>query len=176
MTPATVSKRGAAIAAASIVRAIAAAIGLTLAAACTPGGSAPAAGSGGTVPTTGKIVTVDVSLTLYPRMDTSVGSGLGYSPESTHVNVGDSIVFVNLDSFANTATLILGAQSFPQLSPLSTSATTRSGGLLSQPWSTGALTQAGSTSQPILVDRAGVYLYGCFYHYDGGMRAAIIAQ
>lgn len=155
----------------------AAAIALAMiAAACTPGGAGSLAGSGGTAPTTGKIVKVDVSLTLYPRMDTPAGSGLGYSPEITYVDVGDSVVFVNLDSFANTATFIPDAQTFPELSPLSTNATSRSGGIISQPWSSGALVQAGAQSQPILVDRPGVFLYGCFYHYDGGMRGEIVAE
>jgi len=146
-----------------------------LATACTPGGTGGTA-SGGVLGSTGSVVRIDVSLTLYPAVQTPAGSALGYSPEITNVNVGDSIVFVNQDDFGNTATLIPGASTFPSLSPLTVSATSQSGNTLSQPWSSGALTQTGATSQPIAVDKAGVYLYGCFYHYDGRMRGEIVAQ
>jgi plastocyanin len=145
-----------------------------LAAACTPGG-APSMGGSGALPS-GNVVRIDVSLTLFPAVQTSAGSALGYSPEVTDVNVGDRIVFVNDDNFGNTATLIPGASTFPANSPLGASATSQSGATLSQPWSSGALTQAGATSQAIIVDRPGTYLYGCFFHYDGRMRGEIVAQ
>ena len=48
--------------------------------------------------------------------------------------------------------------------------TTLSGG-----FSSGAL-QPGSSSQTITADRAGTYLFGCFFHYGAPMRAAIVAQ
>lgn len=146
-----------------------------LATACTPGG-AGSSGSSGTVPTTGNVVRINVSLTLYPQTQTPAGTALGYSPEVTDVNVGDSIVFVNEDDFANTATLIPNDTTYPSDSPFGVSATSKSGAALSQPWSSGALTQAGSSSQSIAVDKPGTYIYGCFYHYEGGMRGEIVAQ
>jgi len=152
-------------------------VALALAAtACTPGGISGASSGGGSGPSGGQLVKIDVSLTLYPRVSTPGGSALGYNPEVANVNVGDRIEFVNGDSFANTATLIPNQTTFPVTSPLGASATSQSGATLSQPWSSGALTQSGSTSQAIAVDRPGVYLYGCFYHYDGGMRGEIVAQ
>jgi plastocyanin len=36
--------------------------------------------------------------------------------------------------------------------------------------------QASQTSQTITVDAPGTYLFGCYFHYSGGMRAAIVAQ
>jgi plastocyanin len=36
--------------------------------------------------------------------------------------------------------------------------------------------QAGSGSQTVAADKAGTYLYGCFYHYGAPMRGAIVAQ
>jgi plastocyanin len=148
---------------------------LALVSACTPGG-AGLGGGGGTVPITGKIVTINVSLTLYSLTQTPAGPALGYSPEVTSVNVGDGIKFFNQDSFSNTATLIPNATTYPAASPFGFSATKQSGNALSRGWSSGALTQSGSTSQTIAVDQAGTFLYGCFFHYSGGMRGEIIAK
>ena len=145
--------------------------------ACTPGGAGLTGSGGGTIPVTGKTVTVNVSLVLYPLVQTPAGQALGYSPEVTDVNVGDGIVFVNQDNFPNTATLIPNATRYPAAKPWGISVTTQSQNrLLSKPWSSGALTAAGSRSQTIVVDQAGTYLYGCFYHYTGAMRGEIVAQ
>ena len=143
---------------------------------CTFGGAGSSSVAGVGDATGGSLVRIDVSLTLYPRQTIPAGSALGYSPEVTDVRVGDRIVFVNDDSFGNTATSIPNATTFPTNSPLVASATSQSGATLSGSWSSGALTQSGSTSQQIAVDRPGTYLYGCFYHYDGGMRGEIVAQ
>lgn len=129
-------------------------------AACTPGGmlSGNAAGAGA--------ATIDVNLTLHAD---------GYAPDTIAVPVGTSIRFTNSDGFAHTATVIPGATSFPQGSPFSASAQARSGTAISQNWSTGTL-PAGDSSQVILLDRAGTYLYGCFYHYGAPMRGTIVAR
>jgi plastocyanin len=47
--------------------------------------------------------------------------------------------------------------------------------MVSGGFSSGAM-QAGSSSQSITVDRAGTYLFGCFFHYGAPMRGAIVAQ
>jgi len=64
---------------------------------------------------------------------------------------------------------------FPAGSPYSTSAQTQSGNAISQNWSSGTL-PGGASSQTLLVDKAGTYLFGCFYHYGGPMRAEIVAH
>jgi plastocyanin len=131
--------------------------------ACTPGAVAPSAGSGGGG--TG-VTTIDVNLTMHPD---------GYAPDVTTVPVGSSIRFVNSDGFAHTATAIPNATSFPSGSPFSAAALTQSGTAISQSWSSGSLA-AGAASQTILIDRAGTYLFGCFYHYGSPMRGTIVAQ
>lgn len=144
---------------------------------CTPGATGTSSGAGGTVPGTGgRTVVIDVSLTLYPAASLQQGEGGGYAPLVTDVSVGDSIRFTNMDGFANTATAIPAATTFPSGSPLASSAQSQSGATLSQPWSSGTLPQAGSMSQSILVDKAGTYLYGCFFHYGAPMRGVIVAQ
>jgi plastocyanin len=133
-----------------------------LLAACTPGATAtPGASSGGT-----GVTTIDVNLTQHPD---------GYSPDVTTVPVGSAIRFVNSDGFAHTATAIPGATSFPAGSPFTGSAQTQSGTAISQAWSSGTLA-AGAASQTITIDRAGTYLFGCFFHYGAPMRGTIIAQ
>ncbi|MGZ3576305.1 MAG: cupredoxin domain-containing protein [Vulcanimicrobiaceae bacterium] len=150
---------------------------LVLCAACTPGASGTGAITGGTVPGVGgKTVVIDVSLTLYQAAQLQQGEGGGYAPLVTSVSVGDNIRFINQDGFSNTATSIPSATTFPSGSPFSTSAQTQSGSALSQPWSSGTLPQSGSASQSILVDKAGTYLYGCFFHYGAPMRGVIVAQ
>lgn len=129
-------------------------------AACTPGaaGMPQGGGAAGT--------TVDVNLTLHAD---------GYLPDTITVHVGSSIRFFNSDGFAHTATLIPGATSFPAGSPFGASAQTRSGSVVSQPWSTGSLSPK-TGSQTITIDAAGTYLFGCFYHYGAPMRGTIVAQ
>jgi plastocyanin len=81
---------------------------------------------------------------------------------------------VNIDSFAHTASSFDGA-AFPAGSPLGGSALNTSGGRLSAAWTSGNLA-AGASSQLLLADKAGTYLYGCFYHYGAPMRGAIVVQ
>jgi plastocyanin len=141
-------------------------------ASCTPGGvlvPPSAAGTGAS------IVTVDVSLTQNPPpIPLPAGTGGGYKPALVNVRVGDSVVFVNTDSFAHTATSIAGA-SFPASSPFTAAALTSSGSQLTHSWSSGSLAP-GARSHPILVDAPGTYFFGCFYHYGAPMRGEIVAQ
>jgi plastocyanin len=140
-------------------------------AACTPGGViATSSGGGGS-----SSVTIDVNLTLNPPpISIPAGTGGGYRPDVVNVMVGQSIVFTNTDSFAHTATSIKGS-TFPSSSPFSVSAQHSSGSSVSTGWSSGTL-NPGASSQPILVDAAGTYFFGCFYHYGAPMRGEIIAH
>lgn len=140
--------------------------------ACTPGGTTPVQ-SGANV---ANVVTIDVSLSAYGAQQTPAGIALGFAPVVTNVSVGSGVRFVNVDNTAHTASMVPGS-TFPATSPLSFSATSPSSvNAVSSPgWSTGTL-QAGTTSQVFLVDRPGLYLYGCFYHYSGLMRGEIVAQ
>ncbi len=154
-------------------RALLAAIALTVAAAaCTPNGVGVAAGGGG-----GGGVThvVDVNLTLNQPATTPYGQSGGMKPPVLDVAVGDRVVFHNSDGFAHTSTSIKGAAAFPAAEPFGISALNQSGTTLSGGWSSGAM-QAGSSSQPVLVDKPGTYLYGCFFHYGAPMRGAIVAR
>jgi plastocyanin len=126
---------------------------------CTFG--APSASSS----TTAGASTIAVNLTTFLQ---------GYSPDVLTVPVGTHIQFTNTDSFAHTATSIAGSV-FPAASPFDGSALTPSGSLLSAPWSSGNLT-AGSTSAVFVADRAGTYLFGCFYHYGHPMQGEIVVQ
>jgi plastocyanin len=147
-------------------------IALLFLVACTNGGTlTPSGGGGGGTQTQ----TVDVNLTLNPSAQTSAGLAGGYSPLVTNVAVGTLLRFHNSDGFSHTATAIPNATTFPAGSPFSASAQTQSGTALSQGWSSGTL-QAGAASQTILVDKAGTYLFGCFFHYGGPMRAVIVAH
>ncbi|HET9394270.1 MAG TPA: plastocyanin/azurin family copper-binding protein [Candidatus Rubrimentiphilum sp.] len=137
--------------------------------ACTNGGQAtPAAGGGGAQ-------IVDVNLTLDGSSQTAAGTAAGYAPATTNVAVGTMLRFVNTDGFAHTATLITGATTFPAGSPFTASAQTQTGSAISQNWSSGTLA-AGASSQTLLVDHAGTYLFGCFFHYGAPMRAVIVAH
>jgi len=140
--------------------------------ACTPGGMIAATGGGGGGTT---VTTIDVNLTLHAD---------GYSPDTVTVPVGSSIRFVNSDGFAHTATLIPGATSFPSGRPnvppwSDGTATSRipsnAAAVVSSTWSSGTL-QAGASSQTILVDAPGTYLFGCYFHYGAPMRGTIVAQ
>lgn len=140
-------------------------------AACTPGAVAPTGGGSGPG---GVTTTIDVNLTQHGVTQTPEGTSQGYAPPVTMVAVGSTIRFVNSDGFSHTATLI-PEPAFPAGSPFTASAQTRSGNTLSQPWSTGTLS-SGAASQTLLVDKAGTYLYGCFFHYGSPMRGVIVAQ
>ena len=151
-----------------------AALGLLTAAslgACTPGGTAPPPGGGGAG------TTIDVNLTLHPPVQTQAGLSGGFSPAVTTVSVGTTIRFINSDGAGvnHTATLSPNASTFPAGSPFGAAALTQNGRALSQPWSSGALV-SGTSSQSIMVDKAGTYLYGCFFHYASPMRGVIVAQ
>jgi len=119
--------------------------------------------------------TIDVNLTLDAPSQTAGGIAGGYAPAVTTVAAGTTLRFVNTDGFAHTATLISGATTFPAGSPFTSSAQTQSGNALSQNWSSGTLA-AGASSQTLVVDRAGTYLFGCFFHYGAPMRAIIVAH
>lgn len=120
-------------------------------------------------------VTIDVNLTLNAPAKTSYGQSGGHAPVVTMVTVGTEIRFVNTDSFTHTATMIPDVQNFPIRSPFGLSALMKHGTNLSGGFSSGAL-QAGSSSETIAADRAGTYLFGCFFHYGAPMRAAIVVQ
>lgn len=137
-------------------------------AACTPGAFGAASGPGDSSAHT---VAIDVDLTLDPDGTTPAGPGGGYKPLVTAVNVGDSIRFTNSDGFNHTATSISGS-TFPSAYPFTGAALTQSGATLSGGFSSGALT-AGSSSQTLLADKTGTYMFGCFYHYGHPMRAVV---
>lgn len=146
-------------------------------AACTPNGIGSIGGGGGG----GVVHTVDLNLTVYQQVtNTPYGQSIAIKPALLNVAVGDSIVFKNADGFNHTSTSIPVADTnnetqFPGKYPFKSSALTQSGATLSGGWSSGAL-QAGATSQTVIADKAGTYLYGCFYHYSANMRGAIVAQ
>ena len=118
--------------------------------------------------------TIDVSLTSAPAAATAYGSGGGYAPLVTTVALGTTVRFLNTDSFGHTASAI-GGTTFPASSPLTGAAQSSSGATLSGGWSSGTL-GAGTASQALLADRAGTYLYGCFFHYGAPMRGAIVVR
>jgi plastocyanin len=136
---------------------------------CTPG--APPAGAGSAAAAT---TTIDVSLTSSTVTATAYGSGGGYAPVVTTVALGSTVRFVNVDSFAHTATS-LGAASFPSASPFGGTALNVTGGTLSGGWSSGTL-GPGTASQALVADQAGTYLYGCFFHYGAPMRGALVVK
>jgi len=161
-----------------MIRALIISASLTLLAACTGGGiSAPSSsGNGMHAPPPATVTTIDVSLLQHSTTNTPYGMSTGYAPPVTTVAVGSMIQFRNSDAFAHTATSIAGAQQFPAADPFSNAALNQAGTTLSGGFSSGAL-GGGASSQMILADRAGVYLFGCFFHYaSAGMRAAIVAQ
>lgn len=150
-----------------MIRRFATLIALALGA-CTAGGiPTSSGGSGG--------ITIDISLTQFAPSQTPYGQSGGFSPPITTVSVGSQIHFVNVDTFAHTATEIPGASSFPSGSPFTQKALTQSGSTLSGGFTSGAL-QPNSSSQTITADQSGTYLFGCFFHYGAPMRAAIVVQ
>jgi plastocyanin len=144
---------------------------------CTPNGtSSVSGGSGGG----GAMHVVDINLTLSQPVSTKYGESGAFTPAILNVKVGDTIVFKNTDSFGHTASIIPVAKTssetkFPSSYPFNGIQQSPSGSTLSGGWTSGVL-QAGSTSQVILADKAGTYLYGCEIHYGAPMRAAIVAQ
>jgi plastocyanin len=136
---------------------------------CTSG--APPAGGGSSAAAT---TVIDVSLTSSPVVATAYGSSTGYAPAVASVSLGTTIQFVNRDTFAHTATSVHGA-TFPVDPGFTSGALNPSGTRLSTGWTSGNLA-AAAVSPPVLADVAGTYLYGCFYHYGGGMHGAIIVH
>lgn len=157
-------------------RTLVAALAIALAS-CTPNGLGSVGGGGGGG---GLTHTVDLNLTVYGQSNTPYGQSVAVKPAVLDVAVGDTIVFHNGDGFAHTSTSIpvpdtTNETLFPSKYPFKSSALSQTGATLSGGWSSGAL-QAGSSSQSVLADKAGTYLYGCFFHYGGNMRGAIVAQ
>ena len=152
-------------------------LSVVLLAGCTYG--APAAGAGSAAPAggttnTATTTTVDVSLTAFATTTTPYGTAGGFAPVVTTVPLGSMVRFVNVDSFAHTASSLSGT-SFPASSPLGASALNGSGATLSGGFTSGTL-GAGTGSQTLLADKAGTYLYGCFFHYGSPMRGAIVVR
>ena len=136
---------------------------------CTPGAQAAGAGSAGAT-----AITIDVSLTSSSVTSSAYGSAAGYRPAVTSVPLNASVRFVNTDSFPHTATSVAGA-AFPADPGFGAGALNVAGDRLSSGWSTGTL-GAGNVSPPLLADRLGTYLFGCFFHYGAPMRAAIVVR
>jgi plastocyanin len=140
---------------------------------CTAGGINSGTGSGASV---SSVTTIDVSIAAFGARSTPAGTGLGYSPDAVTVAVGSGVRFVNVDNTSHTATAIPGASTFPAQSPF-TFAATQPGATddISGNWGAGVL-QPGQASAVFLIDQPGEYLYGCFFHYSGGMRGVIVAK
>jgi plastocyanin len=152
-------------------------LALLFIAAALGGCTAGAPGSGSTssnVATSAATTTIGISLTNSVVVTTAYGTSGGFSPAVMTVAVGTYVRFVNNDSFAHTSTSMRAA-TFPSAEPFDASALTESGTSLSGGWSTGALAP-GHISQPLLADKPGTYLYGCFFHYGAPMRAAIVVH
>jgi plastocyanin len=149
------------------------AVAFVILAGCTPGSFAGLnAGAGVGGPST----TIDVDLTTHPQGTSPAGTAAGYAPLVTMLAVGDSLRFTNSDGFAHTATAIPGnPPTFPAAYPFTSSALISSGATLSSGFSSGNL-QAGATSQVLLADKPGSYVFGCFYHYGAPMRAVIVVH
>jgi plastocyanin len=159
-------------------RAIAVAAATLALGSCTPNGIGVAGSSGGGGGGVNHLV--DVNLTLNQPVSTPYGQSGGMKPPVTDVKVGDTVTFMNSDGFAHTSTSITPAQSknetkFPSAYPFSNKALNQTGSTLSGGWTSGAM-QAGSGSQVVKADKAGTYLFGCFFHYGAPMRGAIVAH
>jgi plastocyanin len=156
-----------------MMRRLASLIAAAILTGCTAGGVPPASGGGAAAT---DVVTIDVSIAAFAAQSTPGGTGLGFEPEVTTISLGEGVRFVNVDNTSHTATAIPGASMFPALSPFSFAATQASAATnLSGSWSAGTL-QPGQSSNVFLADAAGTYLYGCFFHYSGGMRGAIVVK
>jgi plastocyanin len=155
--------RGGAIAASAF-------LSLSFMTSCTAGGISASSGNAG-----GATYTVNVDLTLNQPTGTPYGESGGMKPPVLNVMVGDTIAFMNADSFAHTSSSLGNFTAFPNGSPLTAKAVTQRGSTLSGGWTSGAM-QAGTSSQIVLADQPGTYLYGCYFHYGAPMRGAIVAR
>jgi plastocyanin len=140
---------------------------------CTAGGVFAPTGGGASVTS---VTTIDVSIEAFALESTPLGDARGFSPEVTNVSVGSGVQFVNVDNTEHTATSIPGATTFPATSPFGVSALQPTANVgISGSWGAGAL-QPGQMSQVFVVNQPGTYIYGCFFHYSGGMRGLIVAK
>jgi len=140
---------------------------------CTAGGETPVAAGNASVTS---VTRIDVSIAQFPLVDTPLGASRGYSPEVTNVTVGSGVQFVNVDNTEHTATSIPGTTVFPATSPFGIAALTPSVNIpINGNWSAGGL-EPGQSSQVFLINQPGTYIFGCFFHYSGGMRGEIVAQ
>jgi plastocyanin len=129
---------------------------------------------GGTSGTSAGTTMIDVSLTGSSQVSTPFGTSIGFAPPVSNVSVGTSLQFVNHDTFAHTASSVAGT-TFPANPGFTSSTLNPSGTRLSTGWTSGNLAP-GAASPVVFADLPGTYLYGCFYHYSGGMHAAIIVR
>jgi len=140
---------------------------------CTAGGVNPTSAGSASVT---NVTRIDVSIAAFSLESTPAGDARGFSPELTDVSVGSGVQFVNVDNTTHTATAIVDATTYPTQSPFGIAALQPStSSNLSGSWGAGAL-QAGQMSKVFVVNQAGTYLYGCFFHYSGGMRGEIVAH
>jgi plastocyanin len=146
---------------------------VTSLAGCTAGGiDAGTTGSGAV----SNVTTVDVSIAAFGAQTTPAGTARGFSPAAITIAVGSGVRFVNVDNTTHTVTAIPGASAFPPASPFSASALQPGATSdLSGAWGAGVL-QPGGSSGVFVANAAGTYLYGCFFHYSGGMRGVIVAH
>jgi len=159
-------------------------VALAACTACTPGSfAAPNGGAPGPAPSGASSVTIDANVNSDPGGTVSAGGAAGYNPLTTTVSVGSLIRFTNSDStgFNHTATSIPGT-SFPSSYPTNfgAGALTYNGTATAPPTLSGGFTTGdlspGSTSGPILADKSGTYIFGCFFHYLHPMRAEIVVK
>jgi len=107
----------------------------------------------------------------------STGSTASSAANVVTVTHGSQVVFLNDGSGAPHTASGLGSSGFPgsfdNTGGATLTGTTIDGGTT---WSTGTLNE-GSTSAAFTVGPAGVYYFGCFYHYDSStMRDVIVSQ
>jgi len=179
---------------------IAACLALSLAAGCAGGGGGAygggmggyggGGGGGGALdcsvaPAMGA-VTIDVNLGLSSCNDTTYGLVLGYSTTAdavkSHViklHVGSTVVFTNTGNIAHTAD-DLGTSGFPVSDTVPLAQAKAGTDIGAANFSTGTLNasgMAGSTSPVYNAGVAGIYYFGCNFHYvSNGMRTVIIVS
>ena len=140
---------------------------------CTAGGVYASAGGPSGVTS---VTTVDVSIAAFGTQTTPAGASLGFSPAVVTIPVGSGVRFVNVDNTNHTVTAIPGATTFPANTPFSAAALQPGASSdLAGAWGAGVL-QPGGTSGVFVATSPGTYLYGCFFHYSGGMRGVIVAH